>query len=154
MRQGTNLIGPTFDQSYAEEIASYEPQCGVSIESVGDIINIGITSNIPTVYRYLVFVVEDGIVANQTGDPDYVHDNVVRAVLTSEKGDKINDNLPLTVGVEAKASKTFTLSPDWNRDNIRIVVAATTSADGGFTFIVNNVAECRLGESTDYQYAE
>ena len=154
MRQGTNLIGPTFDESYSEEIASYEPQCGVAIESAGDIINIGITSNVPSVYRYLVFVVEDGIVADQTGDPDYVHNNVVRAVLTSEKGDKINDNLPLTVGVEAKASKTLTVSPDWSKDNIRIVVAATTSTDGGFTFIVNNVAECRLGESTDYQYAE
>lgn len=154
MRQGTHLIGPTFDESYAEELAAYEPQCGVAIESGDGYVNIGITSNLPSVYRYLIFVVEDGIVADQTGDPDYVHNNVVRAVLTSEKGDKINDNLPLTVGVEAKASKELTLSPDWNRDNIRIIAAATTSADGGYTFVVNNVAECRLGESVDYQYAE
>lgn len=154
MRQGTHLIGPTFDQSYEEEIAANKPQCGVAIESDGDNINIGITSNIPSVYRYLVFIVEDGIVADQTGDPNYVHNNVVRAVLTSEKGDKINDNLPLTVGVEVKASKKITLSSDWNRENLRVIVAATISTDGGYTFVVNNVAECRLGESVDYQYAE
>ena len=154
MRQGTHLIGPDFTASYNEEIAAYEPQCGVSVSTDQNNINIGITSNVPAIYRYLVFVVEDGIVADQTGDPDYVHDNVVRAVLTSEKGDKINDNLPLTVGVEAKATETLEISPAWNRDNLRVIVAATTSTDGGYTFVVNNVAECRLGESVDYQYAE
>ena len=162
MRQGTHLIGPSFTESFAEEIAAYTPQCGVSVatslstsddEEVCEI-NIGITSNLPSVYRYLVFIVEDGIVAEQTGVKDYVHNNVVRAVLTSEKGDKINDNLPLTVGVEAKATKTLTLSPEWNKDNLRVVVAASTSTDGGYSFVVNNVAECRLGESVDYQYAE
>lgn len=169
MRKGTHLIGPSFDQSFAEEIAAYEPQCGVSVsaevypddydgkpEGEGSPyhINIGVTSNIPAVYRYLVFIVEDGIVADQTGDPNYVHNNVVRAVLTSEKGDKLNDNLPFTVGVEVKASKTLDLSPDWNKDNLRVIVAATTSTDGGYTFVANNVAECRLDESVDYQYAE
>ena len=169
MRQGTHLIGPSFTESYAEEVASYEPQCGVSVTSAwipNDYdgkpegegcpcqISIGITSNIPAVYRYLVFIVEDGIVAEQTGDPNYVHNNVVRAVLTSEKGDKINDNLPLTVGVEAKAEKTFDTASTWNINNLRVIVAATTSSDGGYTFVVNNVAECKLGESVDYQYAE
>lgn len=169
MRKGTEFIGPTFDQGFAEEIASYEPQCGVSVktEQLPDAydgmpedhispyqIKVGITSNIPAVYRYLVFVVEDGIVAEQTGDRDYVHNNVVRAVLTSEKGDKINDNLPLTTGVEVTAAKTLEISPEWNRDNIRIIVAATTSSDGGYTFVANNVAECKLGESVSYQYVE
>ena len=79
---------------------------------------------------------------------------MVRAVLTSEKGDKINDNLPLTVGVEAKAEKTFDPASTWNINNLRVIVAATTSTDGGYTFVVNNVAECKLGESVDYQYAE
>lgn len=155
MRQGTHLIGPSFTESYAEEIAAYTPQCGVSIDATADgEIKLGVTSNLPSIYRYLVFLVEDGIVAEQTGVKDYVHNNVVRAVLTSEKGDKLNDNLPLTVGVESKATKTFTLSSEWNKENIRVIVAATTSTDGGYSFVVNNVAECKLGESVDYQYAE
>lgn len=155
MRQGTRLIGPSFTESYAEEIAAYTPQCGVSIDATApDHIKVGVTSNLPAIYRYFVFIVEDGIVAEQTGVKDYVHNNVVRAVLTSEKGDKLNDNLPLTVGVESTATKSFTLSPDWNKENLRVVVAASTSIDGGYTFVVNNVAECKLGESVDYQYAE
>ena len=155
MRQGTHLIGPSFTESYAEEIAAYTPQCGVVIDASAEgEITIGVTSNLPSIYRYLVFIVEDGIVAEQTGVHDYVHNNVVRAVLTSEKGDKLNDNLPLTVGVEAKATKTFTLSPEWKKENLRVIVAASTSTDGGYTFVVNNVAECKLGESVDYQYAE
>lgn len=169
MRKGTKFIGPTFDQGYAEELAAYEPQCGVAIETgimpddydgkpAGEgssyYINVGITSNLPSIYRYLIFLVEDGIVADQTGDPNYVHNNVVRTVLTSEKGDKINDNLPLTVGVEAKASKSVTLSKEWNAENMRVIVAAMTSEDGGYNWIVNNVNECKLGESVSYIYAE
>lgn len=148
MRQGTNLIGPSFTESYEEEISQYQPQCGVTVdtEAAGSkyAINIGITSNIPAVYRYIVFLVEDGIVADQTGDPDYVHNNVVRAVLTSPSGDKINDNLPLTVGVEAKTAKVFSPDEDWNLENMRVVVAAMLSDDGGYNWTANNVAECKL----------
>ena len=169
MRKGTTLIGPSFTESYAEEIESYSPQCGVSIHTEMAIdsydgrdenakspwnISVGITSNIPSVYRYIIFLVEDGIVADQTGDPDYVHNNVVRRVLTGASGDKINDNLPLTVGVEAKAVKEVTLSEDWNPENMRVVVAAMVSEDGGYNWTANNVSECRLGESVSYSYTE
>ena len=169
MRKDTKLIGPSFTESYAEEIASYSPQCGVSIQTSMAIdsydgrdanakspwnITVGITSNIPSVYRYLIFLVEDGIVADQTGNPNYVHDNVVRKVLTGASGDKINDNLPLTVGVEAKAVKEVTLSDDWNPANMRVIVAAMVSDDGGYNWTANNVSECRLGESVSYVYAQ
>ena len=79
---------------------------------------------------------------------------LIISVYSDRRNREINDNLPLTVGVEAKATKTLTLSPEWNKDNLRVVVAASTSTDGGYSFVVNNVAECRLGESVDYQYAE
>lgn len=158
MRKGTKLIGPSFTESYAEEIAAYSPQCGVSIQTSKEgssyKVNVGITSNIPSVYRYLIFLVEDGIVADQTGNPNYVHDNVVRKVLTGASGDKLNDNLPLTVGVEAKAVKEVTLSADWNPANMRVVVAAMVSDDGGYNWTANNVNECRLGESVSYVYAQ
>lgn len=155
MDKDTYTGGYAFDESFASAMKTYPPHCGVSVDAAKENeISIGIVSNVPAIYRYLVFIVEDGIVATQVDDPDYVHDNVVRAVLTSEKGDKINDNLPLTVGVEARAVKTFVPDPSWNKDNLRVVVAATTSADGGYTFVVNNVAECGLGGSVSFQYAE
>ncbi|MBO5498793.1 MAG: Omp28-related outer membrane protein [Bacteroidales bacterium] len=158
MRKGTHLIGPAFSESFEEEVAAYTPNCGVAVntECSGNMldVNVGITSNVPSIYRYLIFLVEDGIVADQTGDPDYVHNNVVRAVLTAAEGDKINDNLPFTVGVEAKASKSVTLSPEWKTENLRVVVAAMTSEDGGYNWTVNNVNECKAGESISYIYAE
>lgn len=144
MRTGTHLIGPTFTESYNEELAAYAPNCGVTVSTENGVVEVGITSNLPSVYRYIVFLVEDGIVADQSGESGYIHNNVVRKVLTGATGDKINDNLPLTVGVEAKAKKSFTLSPDWNVENMRVVAAALTSEDGGYVWIVNNVSECKI----------
>lgn len=161
MRADTELIGPLFTDSYQEEKDSYEPICGVAIETVLDEmasslkVDVAISSNRPAVCRYLVFLVEDGIIADQMGSniEDYVHNNVVRKVLTGTSGDKLNDNLPLTVGVEAKASKTVTLDSRWNKDNLRVVVAAMMSDDGGYTWVANNVNECAAGESVSYIYS-
>ena len=144
MRTGTHLIGPTFTESYNEELAAYTPNCGVTVSAENGVVEVGITSNLPSVYRYIVFLVEDGIVADQSGESGYIHNNVVRKVLTGATGDKINDNLPLTVGVEAKSKKPFTLSPDWNAGNMRVVAAALTSEDGGYVWTVNNVSECKI----------
>lgn len=165
MREDSYTGGSVFTESFATEQKAYETFCGVAIKTEYDEasskvqIELGITSNMPTQFRYLVILLEDDIPAvgeyEQNGqNSDYIHYNVVRKALTGPSGDKLNDNLPLTVGVEAKADKSATLSPEWNKDNMRVVVAAMTSTDGGYTFVVNNVAECRLGESVDYQYAE
>lgn len=167
MRKETRLIGPTFTESYQEELAAYEPNCGVAIEtemqdsgiaegsSPAEVkVTVKLTSNLPSVYRYIVFLVEDGVVADQTGDADYVHDNVVRTVLTGATGDKINDNLPLNVGVEVQASENVTISEAWNVENMRVVAAALTSEDGGYNWTVNNVNECRVGDSVSYIYSE
>lgn len=160
MRTGTKLIGPSFTESYAEELATYRPNCGVAVETAYDSasselkVTAGITSNLPSVCRYIVFLVEDGIVGEQSGEQGYTHNNVVRDVLTGASGDKINDNLPLTVGVEVKAVKTVTLSKDWNVANMRVIVAALTSEDGGYAWTVNNVNECKVGGSVSYIYNE
>ena len=158
MRKGTELIGPDFSESYAEEIAAGEPTCGVAVETSLDgrslTVDLGITSNIPAVYRYIVFLVEDGIDEYEQNGDYYVHDNVVRDVLTPATGNRINDNLPLTVGVEAKAQVKAELPSDWDVANMRVVVAALRSEDGGETFVVNNVNECKAGEDSKYQYNE
>lgn len=158
MRPGTNLIGPDFSDSYAEELAAYEPDCGVAVTTDFDeqtrklAVEVGVTSNIPSVYRYVVFVVEDGIDEYDQNGEYYVHDNVVRNVLTPASGSRLNDNLPLTVGVEAKAGVTTELSSDWDMEKVRIVAAALRSDDGGATFVVNNVNECKIGDNAPYIY--
>ena len=165
MREESYTGGSAFSESFAEEKDAYDTYSGVAVETTYDEgsskldVNIGITSNVPSVFRYMVILVEDDIPAKgeyeQNGqNENYVHYNVVRKVLTNVTGEKINDNLPLTVGVEVKASKSVTLSKDWKPENMRVIVAAMTSEDGGYNWTVNNVNECKVGGSVSYLYEE
>ena len=165
MREESYTGGSAFTESFAEEKDAYDTYSGVAVETTFDEgsskldVNIGITSNVPSVFRYMVILVEDDIPAKgeyeQNGqNENYVHYNVVRKVLTNVTGEKINDNLPLTVGVEVKASKSVTLSKDWKPENMRVIVAAMTSEDGGYNWTVNNVNECKVGGSVSYLYEE
>ena len=89
-------------------------------------------------YSFSLIVVEDGVVASQTGgSADYVHGNVLRAWKDSEvfPSCKAGDTLAWTV--EAKAS-----------EGQRIV--ALICREG----IVDNVALCPAGGSVGYQYEE
>ena len=165
MREDSYTGGSVFTESFAAEQEAYDTYSGVAIATSYDAssskldIELGITSNMPAVFRYMIILVEDDIPAKgeyeQNGQSqDYIHYNVVRKVLTGVSGDKINDNLPLTVGVETKASKSVTLSKAWNAENMRVIVAAMTSEDGGFNWTVNNVNECKVGGSVSYIYEE
>ena len=165
MREDSYTGGSVFTESFAVEQEAYDTYSGVAIATSYDAssskldVELGITSNMPAVFRYMIILVEDDIPAKgeyeQNGQSqDYIHYNVVRKVLTGVSGDKINDNLPLTVGVEAKASKSVTLSKAWNAENMRVIVAAMTSEDGGFNWTVNNVNECKVGGSVSYIYEE
>ena len=168
MREDSYTGGSVFTESFAAEQEAYDTYSGVAIATSYDAssskldIELGITSNMPAVFRYMIILVEDNIPAKgeyeQNGQSNnYVHYNVVRKVLTVSKEkihDNINDNLPLTVGVEAKASKSVTLSKAWNAENMRVIVAAMTSEDGGVNWTVNNVNECKVGGSVFYIYEE
>lgn len=165
MREDSYTGGAAFTESFNEEKARYETFCGVALNTAYDAatsnldVEVGITSNSPAVFRYMLILVEDDIQAKgdfaQNGQSDsYIHYNVVRDVATSVAGEKLNDNLPLTVGVEVKANKTVAISPDWNIDNMRVIAVAMTSDDGGYNWTANNVNECRLGESAPYLYEE
>ena len=165
MRDESYTGGAVFTESFNEEKARYSTFSGVAINTTYDAatskldVQVGITSNNPAVFRYVLILVEDNIPAvgdyAQNGQKDtYVHYNVVRDVLTSISGDKLNDNLPFTVGVEVKANKSVTVPAGWNVENMRVIAAAMTSADGGYNWTVNSVNECRLGSDAPYLYAE
>ncbi|WP_455585479.1 Omp28-related outer membrane protein [Bacteroides sp.] len=143
------------------ELANYPPTCGVAIQSSYDkatrkvSVTGKVTSNVKNSYRFLVYLVEDGIEAFQSeGGNNYVHNNVVRAVLVTSS--LIGDRFPneLEPGIESSLSRDCTLNESWNADNMRIIVCALTTLDGGKTYTCNNVNECKLGESVDYLYNE
>ena len=144
------------------ELASYVPSCGISVASEYDeasgtvTVTAGIKSNIQQVCRLVVFLVEDDIVYQQLDDPDYVHDNVVRAVLTNGvSGDPVNNRLPLYPGTECVVTKTAQLSDEWNPDNMRVVAAVLVQTEDGQSYRSDNVNACVLdGGISDYQIDE
>lgn len=165
MSEDSYTGGAVFADSFSDEKARYETFSGVALNTTFDAasskldVEVAVTSNTPAVFRYMLLLVEDDIPATgeyaQNGQSDsYIHYNVVRDVVTSVAGEKLNDNLPFTVGVEVKANRSVTISPDWNIDNMRVVAVAMTSDDGGYNWTANNVNECRLGESASYLYEE
>lgn len=150
------------ESEMASTIANYPPTCGVAISSSYDAqsrrltITPRICSATATAYRYLVFLVEDGIEHSQYGTTGtYTHNNVVRAVLSDNiYGVRFNGGATLTAGKDTALSTplTTTLNSSWRPENMRIVVAALTSQDGGVTYHCNNTNECALGSNADYAY--
>ena len=141
-----------------DELEMYPATCGVAIETAYDsaagkvTVTSKITSNVAARHKYHIFLLEDGISATQSGaNGDYIHNNVVRKMFAPDiTGMNINKKNPFTPGVEVTAVNSVELEKGWNPDNMRVVVIAMTTADGGVTFNCNNANECSLGGSADY----
>lgn len=150
MDRDTQVLNGDVESAYEDYIETYSPFCGVTVdtefnaESRELTVNLGVTSNHFIEHSYYVFLVEDEIDEYDQCGEDYVHQNVLRKMMTASKGDLLNDGLPLTVGVEATAVEKTVLDTSWDVENMRVIVAAATSMDGGKTYIVNNVSECRV----------
>lgn len=163
LRKGTQemiSIKSQIEGELQNELRDYPASCGVAIESTFDLstrtvsVTAKLTSNVTNTYRCLIYLVEDGIKYFQTnGGNDYVHNNVVRAVVsTSLNGDRFNNEVQ--AGREVSMSRSSQLTEGWNSNNMRIIVAMLTTLDGGKTYTCNNMNECKLGESIDYLYNE
>ncbi len=146
------------------ELKNYPTTCGVAIESTYDSstrkLNITgkVTSKTSMVYRYYVMLLEDGIVGDQTGDPNYVHNNVMRQGWPSDNTTGFylkSDGSVSEPGVEMQVVRPeITLNSAWNADNMRIFFAVLSSQDGGASYTVDNCTTCKLGESVDYAYED
>lgn len=163
MREGTKemiSIESQIEEELQNELNNYPASCGVAIESEYNAddrkvtITAKITSNVTNTYRCLVYLVEDGIKYYQTnGGNDYVHNNVVRKVVSlSLNGDRFKEEVK--AGIESTMQSSCLLDQKWNVDNMRVIVSMLTTLDGGMTYTCNNVNECKLGESVGYLYNE
>lgn len=150
------------ERGIENHIANYPPTCGVAIDTEYDdasrnlTIRSKIISATATVYRYEVMIVEDGIVAEQLGQSgDYTHNNVVRQVLSgSITGARFNLGSALEPGAEYTEERVVTIPDGWNEENLRVVVIALTSPDGGESYVANNCNECKAGQSVDFEYVD
>lgn len=144
-------------KAMAEEL-TIPNTCGIAIDTkydaVGRKLNITtkITSDVEKEYRYVVYLVEDNISQRLQGVEGFVHQNVVRKVLTSTIGDRFpSEYRPVPANQEvAVVLPEVEIPSDWNTDNMRVVVSVTNSLDGGKSYTSNNTTQCKLGESVDY----
>ena len=136
--------------------------CGVAIDTKYDVVSrklnitAKITSDVDKEYRYVVYLVEDNIPQRLQGVEGFIHQNAVRKVLTSTIGDRFpSEYRPVPANQEvAIALPEVEIPEDWNTENMRVVVSMVSSLDGGKSYTSNNTAQCKLGESVDYQLNE
>lgn len=141
------------------QLEEYPAVCGIAVSSSLDAsgklqVEAGFKSDVPAEYRCHIFLVEDGIEYTQAGydGSDYRHENVLRAIASDNvKGIRINSGSTLAPGREYKYSKTFTLDPEWEVENMRIVVSMLKVESDG-SYHINNSNECKIGESAEYLY--
>lgn len=161
--QMTN-VKAVIDAELALELKSVST-CGVSLSSSFDAVSrkvsltVSAKSNVDQVCRLVVFLVEDGIVATQLDDPYYVHNNVVRAVLSSSissiYGDYLNNRLPLYPGTEYGKTYEYVLPDEWNAANMRVVASVLVPDAEDRSFLADNTNECALsGGKADYMTNE
>jgi len=89
------------------------------------------TYGLPGEHAMNVFIVEDGLAAPQANAPaNYVHQQVVRDVLTGVQGDvSVIPSTPLP-GAAYSATWNFIVPDDWVAQNIRAVGCATHRENG------------------------
>lgn len=133
----------------------YPAICGVKTatvysESENNLkITFTVKSSLTSQFRIAPFIVEDGIVADQTGDRNYVHNTTVRRALSlSLIGDKLGT---IKAGEETVMEYNEKLDSGWKLENLRVVVCVLDTVDGS-TYRGNNSDQCGIDDSTDYLY--
>lgn len=125
-----------------------------SLATKSVVVNAEVKAAVENDYRITAWLLEDGIVANQTNATQEwmnTHDNAIRQASTTNpiSGQdlgtiKAGEKAQLAMSLEITGSK-------WNRDNLKVmVIASAKNANGKFEVV--NVAICPVGDSVAYDY--
>lgn len=136
-------------------ISKYPATSGIAIESSLNgrkaTIDVSVKSSVTDDYTLGILIVEDGIVAPQNNQGiyinDYVHNGVVRYLLTSITGTDLG-----TIEKDKEEPSTFTIDIDanYNLANCRVVAYTMKNTSGAYH--INNSATCPIDGSIDYRY--
>ena len=152
MREATSTlteIQPMIDRSFESPTAV----CGVKMTSsctgTSGKVDIELYAAKADTYRVALYIVEDGIVAQQnnggTYKNDYVHNHVARKLISSlYEGDRVG---AIKAGEKATKSYNFTLGSDWKAENCSLY-ALVIDSNGNAV----NTAVCKVNGSVDYDY--
>ena len=125
-----------------------------SLATSSVVVNAEVKAAVENEYRITAWLLEDGIVANQTNATEEwmnTHDNAIRQASTTSP---ISGHDLGTIKAGEKASLAMSLEilgSKWNRDNFKVMVIASAKNDKG-KFEVVNVAICPVGDSVAYDY--
>ena len=125
-----------------------------SLATSSVVVNAEVKAAVENEYRITAWLLEDGIVANQTNATEEwmnTHDNAIRQASTTSP---ISGHDLGTIKAGEKASLAMSLEilgSKWNRDNFKVMVIASAKNDKG-KFEVVNVAICPVGGSVAYDY--
>lgn len=152
------IINPNVTPEMIGEYFALKGMCGIALTTSLDgqklTVNVKIKSR-----KYIssscvlgVVVTENGLVAQQSvgskEEPDYVHNDVVRAVLATETllGDKIGVG-SITPGKEFTKSYSYNVPTHYKKDKVE-VIAYLIDTDNKRSL---NCQAVKLGQSVDYQ---
>ena len=125
-----------------------------SLATKSVVVNAEVKAAVENEYRITAWLLEDGIVANQTNATEEwmnTHNNAIRQASTTSP---ISGHDLGTIKAGEKASLAMSLEivgTKWNRDNFKVMVIASAKNDKG-KFEVVNVAICPVGGSVAYDY--
>ena len=125
-----------------------------SLAAKSVVVNAEVKAAVENDYRITAWLLEDGIVANQTnGTEEWMntHNNAIRQASTTSP---ISGHDLGTIKAGEKSSHAMSLEilgTKWNRDNFKVMVIASAKNSKG-VFEVVNVAICPVGGSVAYDY--
>lgn len=137
----------TLEKNITASQKEYPAHCGVALKSVynestkSTTVSARIFSEKTEAYKLAVYVLEDGLVAEQNNGgmivPNYTHNHVARRLVSaSYKGDSMGE---IKSGQEAVKDYVINIDPAWNLDKTS-VFALAIGANG----YVNNMMTCKI----------
>lgn len=153
-----------FIPSIRKSLEDYPAHCGVAVSSSlnaeknSSEITVRLASEKSAEYRVLVLIVQDKIVGKQKtpmfmdGQDDYVHNHVVRKVVTAYgdtfSGEKLTENSIIGAGEEKSGTWTVDIPENWVLENTKVYAIALDSE--GYA---NNMNVCAIdGGDSGYDY--
>lgn len=164
LRAATTISSPSlsvFEKLFVGEYNNYGTNAGLSASLVSDMgqaaLKVGIKAGANGKYRVGAWLLEDGIVANQSNygaSGDFsTHNNAVRAIAGCNPSNKdyYGQEVELSAGATTSFDFAFAFGSDVKPENCHAAVYVCEDL-GQNTWMVTNVIDVRPGESIAFEY--
>lgn len=145
---------------FEEDYGDGKVGVGISVATVVDELNLVVKAQIKVAkagkYRVGAWLMEDGIIARQSGagSEPIEHNHCVRDIYSKNSASDYSGTLHfMEAGQTDNQFFLAKLDPEWKTWNCHVAVFVCAPAENG-NYVVTNVVDCPLGKSVEYSYAE